>query len=90
LFFDAHKHYKGARLPNGSWRQTNYEAAVSAFLRERLDFFLREARGFAYDVVNAVLAAGADDVTDALARAEAVSAARPEKDFEASRLRSSA
>ena len=83
LFFDAYKHYKGSEAAKRFLPQEKYEAAVSAFLRERLDFFLREARGCAYDVVNAVLAAGADDVSDALARAEAVSAARPERDFEA-------
>ena len=27
-------------------------------MRERLEFYLRDAHGFAYDVVNAVLAAG--------------------------------
>jgi len=56
---------------------------VSTFFRERLEFYLREARGFAYDVVNAVLAAGADDVVDTVARAEAVSAVRNSEDFEA-------
>ena len=35
-----------------------------------------EAQGQAYDVVKAVLAAGADDVRDAVARAEAVTAVR--------------
>jgi len=29
--------------------------AVGTFLKERLDFYLREVRGYAYDVVNAVL-----------------------------------
>jgi glycyl-tRNA synthetase beta chain len=33
---------------------------------------LKDVRGYAYDVVKAVLAADADDVVDALARAEAV------------------
>jgi len=56
---------------------------VNTFFRERLEFYLREARGFAYDVVNAVLAAGADDVVDAVARAEAVTAVRGSEDFEA-------
>ena len=41
-------------------------------MSERLEFYLREAKGQAYDVVKAVLAAGADDVRDAVARAEAV------------------
>jgi glycyl-tRNA synthetase beta chain len=56
---------------------------VRAFLAERLEFYLREAKGQAYDVVKAVLAAGADDVRDAIARAEAVTAARGSADFEA-------
>ncbi len=50
------------------------------FFRERLEFYLREAKGQAYDVVAAVLAAGADDVRDAVARAEAVTAVRGEGD----------
>jgi glycyl-tRNA synthetase beta chain len=58
-------------------------SAVGAFLRERLNFYLKDVRGFAYDVVNAVLAADADDVRDAIARAQALSAARKSADFEA-------
>ncbi len=56
---------------------------VVAFLGERLSFYLKDVRGFAYDVVNAVLAAGADDVRDAIARAEALTAARESADFAA-------
>ena len=56
---------------------------VAAFLRERLNFYLKDVRGFAYDVVNAVLAAGADDVHDAIARAEALTAVRGSDDFAA-------
>jgi len=47
-------------------------AAVRTFFRERLEFYLKDVLGYAYDVVKAVLAADADDVVDALARAEAV------------------
>ena len=54
---------------------------LANFFRERLEFYLRELRGFAYDVVNAVLAAGSDDVVDAIARAEAVTNIRPTEDF---------
>jgi glycyl-tRNA synthetase beta chain len=61
---------------------TNREQ-VAAFLRERLHFFLKDVRGFAYDVVNAVLAAGADDVRDAIARAEALTEVRGSEDFAA-------
>ena len=60
----------------------NFDEAVRGFFRERLEFYLRDVRGFAYDVVNAVLAADADDVVDALARAEAVSKVRPSADFD--------
>ena len=56
---------------------------VAAFLRERLNFYLKDVRGFAYDVVAAVLAADANDVRDAIARAEALTAARASEDFAA-------
>jgi len=58
-------------------------AKVRGFLAERLEFYLREARGQAYDVVKAVLAVGAEDVRDAVARAEAVTAVRGSDDFAA-------
>jgi glycyl-tRNA synthetase beta chain len=56
---------------------------VAAFLRERLHFYLKDVCGFAYDVVNAVLAAGADDVRDAMARARALKDVRGSEDFAA-------
>jgi len=56
---------------------------VAAFLRERLHFYMKDVRGFAYDVVSAVLAAGADDVRDAIARAQALTAVRGSEDFAA-------
>jgi glycyl-tRNA synthetase beta chain len=49
---------------------------LRVFLAERLEFYLREVKGQAYDVVKAVLAAGSDDVRDTIARAEAVTAVR--------------
>ncbi|HEY3989996.1 MAG TPA: glycine--tRNA ligase subunit beta [Acidobacteriaceae bacterium] len=51
-------------------------SAVAAFFRERLDFYLREVMGYSYDVAKAVLAADADDVADAIARAQALTAVR--------------
>ena len=54
---------------------------LRAFFAERLSTYLREVRGFAYDVVAAVLASDADDIRDAAARAEAVSAMRGSADF---------
>jgi glycyl-tRNA synthetase beta chain len=56
---------------------------VEIFFAERLEFYLREAKGQAYDVVKAVLAVGANDVRDAVARAEAVTAVRGSDDFAA-------
>ena len=56
---------------------------VRGFLAERLEFYLREAKGQAYDVVKAVLAAGSEEVRDAVARAEAVTAVRGGEDFAA-------
>ncbi len=59
-----------------------YARAIDEFFRERLDFYLREVCGFAYDVVNSVLAAGSDDIADSAARAAAVSTVRTSEDFE--------
>jgi glycyl-tRNA synthetase beta chain len=56
---------------------------LRGFFAERLEFYLREAKGQAYDVVKAVLAAGANDVRDAVARAQAVTAVRGSEDFAA-------
>jgi glycyl-tRNA synthetase beta chain len=56
---------------------------VASFLRERLHFYMKDVRGFAYDVVNAVLAADSNDVRDAIARAGALTAVRGSEDFAA-------
>ncbi|GAC1435585.1 MAG: glycine--tRNA ligase subunit beta [Terriglobales bacterium] len=56
-------------------------SAVLPFMRERLQFYLRDVLDLNYDVVNAVLASDADDVVAAVARAEAVSAVRGSQDF---------
>ena len=58
------------------------EKSVIEFLLERAKYILRERRGFAYDEVNAVFAAGADDLVDAAQRLSAVQAIRHTKDFE--------
>jgi len=64
---------------------TNEALRLSAekFFAERLEFYLREAKAQAYDVVKAVLAAGANDVRDAVSRALAVTEARGSEDFAA-------
>jgi glycyl-tRNA synthetase beta chain len=58
-----------------------YMEAIRSFFRERLEFYLRDVLGLAYDVVNATLAARADEVVDAVARAEAIKEVRSSKDF---------
>ncbi len=59
------------------------KAQVAEFFQERLQFYLKDVRGFAYDVVSAALAAGADDVRDVIARAEALTSVRGSADFAA-------
>jgi glycyl-tRNA synthetase beta chain len=66
-----------------SGMRTETADKLRAFFKERVEFWLREVRGFAYDVVNAVLAANADDVRDAVARAEALTAVRGSDDLAA-------
>jgi glycyl-tRNA synthetase beta chain len=61
----------------------SFDGKMMVFFGERLEFYLREAKGQAYDVVKAVLAAAGDDVRDAVARAEAVTAIRNSDDFAA-------
>jgi glycyl-tRNA synthetase beta chain len=82
LFQLARETYRGSEAEKKFARNVNYEDSVRAFFRERLEFYLRDHLGYKYDVVNAVLAAGADDVVDAIARAEAVSRVRGSADFE--------
>ena len=71
LFSDARETYRESAAEK-KFSANDAAAAIREFFRERLEFYLREACGFQYDVVKAVLAAGADDVVDAVARAEAV------------------
>ncbi len=81
LFADARAEYAGTDAEARFDKTFDFEGSVAAFMRERLEFYLRDVRGFAYDVVNAVLAAGADDVVDAIARAEALSQVRGSEDL---------
>jgi glycyl-tRNA synthetase beta chain len=57
------------------------EKHALAFLLERARFYFREKGGYAYDEINAVFAAGADDLCDAADRLAAVKAIRYSKDF---------
>lgn len=82
IFRVAREQYGGSEAEQ-RFKPKTFTSDIESFLRERLEFYLREARGFAYDVVNAVLAGGADDINDAIARAEAVAQVRGSEDFQA-------
>ncbi len=68
---------------NASGVSDSGKTQVAEFFRERLLFYLKDVRGFTYDVVNATLATGADDVRDAIARAGALTSVRGSADFAA-------
>jgi glycyl-tRNA synthetase beta chain len=83
LLADARSGYQGSEAEKKFTLSGDaYAEAVRNFFRERLEFYLRDVLGLAYDVVNATLAAGSDDVVDAVARANAVAKVRPSADFE--------
>jgi glycyl-tRNA synthetase beta chain len=81
IMADARVRYKGSEAEK-KFSNAGYAESVRGFFRERLEFYLKDARGYAYDVVSAVLAVDSDDVVDAAARAEAVSKVRGSADFE--------
>jgi glycyl-tRNA synthetase beta chain len=58
------------------------ETQVLDFILDRAKFVLREKSGYAYDEVNAVFRAGADDLVDAEKRLKALKAIRKTKNFE--------
>jgi glycyl-tRNA synthetase beta chain len=69
---DARAGYQKSEAEKRFVDDGKFSESVSTFFRERLEFYLRDVRGYAYDVVKAVLGADAEDVVDASARAEAV------------------
>jgi glycyl-tRNA synthetase beta chain len=79
---DARETYRGSEAEKKFKLGLDYSALVLGFFRERLEFYLRDFLGFEYDVVNAVLAVGAENVADAVARAKAVTKVRRSSDFE--------
>jgi len=82
ILTDARSHYRGSAAEN-RFANKEYAESVRAFFRERVEFYMKEAHGYSYDVVNSVLAADAEDVVDAVARAQAVSRVRGSADFDA-------
>jgi glycyl-tRNA synthetase beta chain len=73
-----------ARLELGANRPGNeVYGPLLDFFGDRLRYYLEDIRGFRYDTVRAVMAAGFEVPLDASARAEAVHALRGGEDFEA-------
>ena len=72
MMHDARAGYQKSEAEKKFVNDAVFSESVRIFFRERLEFYLKDVRGYAYDVVKAVLGAGVDDVVDALARAEAV------------------
>jgi glycyl-tRNA synthetase beta chain len=72
LMRDARTGYQKSQAEKKFVDDGKYAKSIATFFRERLEFYLRDVCGYAYDVVKAVLGADADDVVDVLARAEAV------------------
>src|SRR6202521_28399 len=61
---------------------TEQESQVLEFILELARFILRDRDGFAYDEVNAVFRAGAEDLVDAQKRLVALKSIRKSKNFE--------
>src|SRR5207245_11124687 len=81
LFEYAREAYRGSAAEKKFSASLDYADALRSFFRERLEFYLRDVLGFKYDVVNAVLAAGYDDIVQTIRRAQAVSEMRSSHDF---------
>src|SRR3989475_2172090 len=82
LFTDAREAYQNSGAEKKFSAKVDFAGAVRDFFHERLEFYLRDVLGYKHDVVNAVLAAGSDDVVDAMARAQAITKVRASADFE--------
>ena len=72
LMRDARAGYQGSEAEKKFVADEKFSESVATFFRERLEFYLKDVCGYAYDVVKAVLGADAEDVVDAVQRAEAV------------------
>ncbi len=57
-------------------------AQLREFLLDRVSYYFREIRGYAYDEVNAVLATGCENLPDVGRRLKALREVRPTDDFE--------
>ncbi|MBI3208169.1 MAG: glycine--tRNA ligase subunit beta [Candidatus Solibacter usitatus] len=71
-----------AKLPYSLSAIAAGNSALGDFFLDRVRYYFKEVRGFAYDEVNAVLAAGSDDLNDVEQRLIAIRDVRPTADFE--------
>lgn len=71
-----------ARLPLEIMHLVRDVPQLPEFLRERIQFYLRDVLNFAYDEANAVMAAPVTTLADLADRAEAIHYIRPTEDFE--------
>jgi glycyl-tRNA synthetase beta chain len=72
LMRDARSGYQRSEAEKKFVEDEKFSESVATFFRERLEFYLKDVCGYAYDVVKAVLGADSEDVVDAAQRAEAV------------------
>jgi glycyl-tRNA synthetase beta chain len=72
LMRDARSGYQRSEAEKKFVEGEKFSESVATFFRERLEFYLKDVCGYAYDVVKAVLGADSEDVVDAAQRAEAV------------------
>jgi glycyl-tRNA synthetase beta chain len=83
LMRDARSGYQKSEAEKKFVDDAKFAESVAAFFRERLEFYLKDVCGYSYDVVKAVLAADAEDVVDAVQRAEAVKQVLDMPEFQA-------
>ncbi|MFZ0319997.1 MAG: glycine--tRNA ligase subunit beta, partial [Candidatus Sulfotelmatobacter sp.] len=83
LMRDARAGYKGSAAEAKFVDDATFDDGVRGFFRERLEFYLKDVQGYTYDVVKAVLAVGADDMVDVMARAGAVKQVMHMPEFQA-------
>ena len=72
LMRDARSGYQRSEAEKKFVGEEKFSESVATFFHERLEFYLKDVCGYAYDVVKAVLGGDAEDVVDAVQRAEAV------------------
>src|SRR5437867_3813547 len=61
---DARAGFKGSEAEKKFVDDEKYQESLSTLFRERIEFYLKDVRGYAYDVVKAVLAADAESVVE--------------------------